>query len=158
MLYFFIFSQESDINFKLISQFAYAQVNCDRYLSTNSHAVRKKYEGVYEKFREANFGKYADLLKKNVEEFVSHPACTSHREKDCHWAILSFFLEIAYNPVGGLKERLMNNSDIFEEYLEDDDLNETLEKKIVRELREENVMGTNFTADDSSLSVSMKFL
>lgn len=116
--------------------------------------MRKKYEGVYEKFREANYGKYADLLKKNVEEFVSHPVWTSHRERDCQYGMLSFLLEIAYNPVGGLKERLMNSSAIFEEYSEDGDLNDTLEKKLVRELREADVIGVDFKADDSSLSVS----
>lgn len=111
---------------------------------------------MYEKFKEANYGKYADLLKKNVEEFISHPTCTSHQEKDCQWGVLSFLLEIAYNPVGGLKQRLMNNSDIFEDYSDDADrdLNHTLERKIVRELREADVIGTDFTANDSSLSVS----
>uniref|UniRef100_A0A336KQ99 CSON012437 protein n=1 Tax=Culicoides sonorensis TaxID=179676 RepID=A0A336KQ99_CULSO len=144
---------ESNVNFKLITEFANAQVNCDRYLSTNSHAVRKKLDGVYEKFKLSNYGKYADLLRKNVEFFTEHPACNSHTEKDCQWGMIAFMLEVAYNPVGGLKHRLMNNSDIFESVsLGEEDLNETLEKKIVKELREADVVGVDFKAEDSSLS------
>lgn len=113
-------------------------------------------DGVYEKFNAANYGKYSELLKKTIDEFVSNPFLTNHKEKDVQWSIILLLLELGYNPVTSLKNRLMNDSGIFKEYVEEEDrANETFEDRLVKELRQEDLDGVNFTAEESDLSVSL---
>lgn len=132
-----------------------SQIQAGRYLSANSHEIKRKLDGVYDKFNAANYGKYSELLKKTIDEFLNNPIVTNHKEKDVQWSVILLLLELGYNPVASLKNRLMSNSDIFKEYVEEPvNLDETFEERIVKELRQEDLDGVNFTAEESDLSVS----
>lgn len=102
--------QETDENFTIIYNFALSQITCGRYLDANSHEVKRRVQGVCEKFRVANYGDWAKKFTETVDTFVGHPVCTSHAEHAIEWSLLTFLLEVARNPVAGLKQRLLNNS------------------------------------------------
>lgn len=68
----------------------------------NSHEVRRRIDGVAERFMADNYTQYGEKLKGLVQEFVNDPLCTEHYELDVQWSILHFLLELSRNPVSAL--------------------------------------------------------
>lgn len=88
-------------------------------MDVNSHEVQRRLEGVCEKLQIANYGGYAKTFRDIVDRFVSHPICTSHAEHAVQWSVLEFMLDVAHNPVAGLKKRLLDNAagaELFQEF------------------------------------------
>lgn len=96
--------QEKDENFKLCETYAFSRVAIHRFLSVNSHEVRRRIDGIAERFMADNYTQYGEKLKELAQEFVIDPLCTNHYELDVQWSILHFLLEVSRNPVAALSE------------------------------------------------------
>lgn len=96
------FPQEEDENYKLCETYAFSRAASHRFLSVNSHEVRRRIDGVTERFMADNYTQYGEKLKELVQEFVNDPLCTNHYELDVQWSILNFLLEVSRNPVSAL--------------------------------------------------------
>uniref|UniRef100_A0A1I8MJY9 Gamma-tubulin complex component n=1 Tax=Musca domestica TaxID=7370 RepID=A0A1I8MJY9_MUSDO len=95
---------DDDINTEHCIHFAWNIIKNHRNLSTNSHDVRRKIEGIQERFCVENCPEYAEYLGRLCDEVVRHPLCVDHYEVDVHWSLLDFLFELAYNPTGALKK------------------------------------------------------
>ncbi|XP_013099773.2 gamma-tubulin complex component 5 [Stomoxys calcitrans] len=95
---------EDDINTEHCIHFAWNIIRNHRNLSTNSHDVRRKIEGIQERFCVDNSPEYAEYLGRLCDEVVKHPLCVDHYEVDVHWSLLDFLFALAYNPTGALKK------------------------------------------------------
>ncbi|XP_017489362.1 PREDICTED: gamma-tubulin complex component 5 [Rhagoletis zephyria] len=82
---------------------AWSIIRNHRNLSTNSHEVRRKIEGIQEKFAVDNNLEYAEHLGRLCDEIIQHPLCVEHYEVDVHWSLLDFLLTLACNPTGALR-------------------------------------------------------
>ncbi|XP_065364468.1 gamma-tubulin complex component 5 [Calliphora vicina] len=95
---------DDDINMEHCVHFGWNIIRNHRNLSTNSHDVRRKIEGIQERFRAENCPEYADYLGRLCDEVVKHPLCVDHYEVDVHWSLLDFLFTLAYNPTGALRK------------------------------------------------------
>uniref|UniRef100_A0A182QQS9 Gamma-tubulin complex component n=1 Tax=Anopheles farauti TaxID=69004 RepID=A0A182QQS9_9DIPT len=104
--------EESEENFGICYNFTLGTIRSERYLSVNSHEIRRKIEAIVENMEITNFTTEAGQLRRCYEEFIADPACVDHYVHDIHWSVLLFLLTVAYNPVGALKERLRTGEPI----------------------------------------------
>lgn len=84
--------------------YAFSRIAGHRFLSVNSHEVRRKIDGVVERFMADNYTQYGEKLKELVQKLVTDPLCTNHYEYDIQWSILHFLLAVSKNPVAALSE------------------------------------------------------
>lgn len=115
---FAFFYQTDDENFNLCLQYAESKIVTHRNLSVNSHEVRRRIDGLAERFVASNYTSYANRLKELCNSFVADPLCNNHYETDVQWSVLHFLLEMSRNPVSALSE---NKSQIPLTDVEDDD-------------------------------------
>lgn len=155
-----IFLQENDENFQLCETYAFSRVAIHRFLSVNSHEVRRRIDGIAERFMAANYTQYGEKLKELAQEFVTDPLCTNHYELDVQWSILHFLLEVSRNPVAALSED--KNSIRIDEFgnADDDDANPDRRRssamhELVNSLIQHNIKipSPKLTTNDSDLSV-----
>lgn len=66
--------------------------------------MRRRIDGIAERFMADNYTQYGEKLKKLASEFVNDPLCTNHYEYDIQWSILHFLMEVSRNPVAALSE------------------------------------------------------
>ncbi|XP_053950700.1 gamma-tubulin complex component 5 [Anastrepha ludens] len=92
-----------DETLKSYELLAWSVIRNHRNLSTNSHEVRRKIEGIKEKFAVDNNLEYAEHLGRLCDEIIQHPLCMEHYEVDVHWSLLDFLLSLAHNPTGALR-------------------------------------------------------
>lgn len=125
-----------------------------RNLSTNSHDVRRKIEGIQERFCAENCPEYAAYLGRLCDEVVKHPLCVDHYEVDVHWSLLDFLFVLAYNPTGALRKN-KHNIEIKPavcEVVKDEDEEKTYWQNI---LKEDFIPIPKTSNSDSELSVSI---
>lgn len=137
--------------------FAWNIIRNHRNLSTNSHDVRRKIEGIQERFKAENFNDYADYLSRMCDEVVKHPLCVNHYEVDVHWSLLDFLFALAYNPTGALrrnKHKIEIKPPITEEVVKDNGEKEYWQNL----LKEDFIPVTEDCNSDSELSVSRLFM
>lgn len=79
--------------------YAFSRTVNHRYLSVNSHEVRRRVDGLAERFMADNYTQYGDRLKELVENLVTNPLLSNHYEYDIQWSILHFLLEVSKDPV-----------------------------------------------------------
>lgn len=139
-------------------------------MSVNSHEVRRRVEGISERFMADNYTQHGEKLKELVKEFVSDPLCTNHYELDVQWSIIQFLLCVSKNPVAALSE---NKDSIKLTDLEIDDndvtpnrrqslamhelLNSLMQHSLSTTVRDEtskSIVTGNDDDDDTDLSVS----
>ncbi|XP_058447372.1 gamma-tubulin complex component 5 [Malaya genurostris] len=147
---------ETEENFTICQQFSLSTIRNHRFISVNSHEIRRKAEGLMENLRISNMEKQAEQFRTVFEQFISDPVCVNHYEHDIQWSVLLFLMTIAHNPIGALKERLRRGSPIAlvetnvqsTVLLDDDEKTELLE-----ELRACDInTRTQDSDDDSELS------
>ncbi|XP_067640185.1 gamma-tubulin complex component 5 [Eurosta solidaginis] len=109
---------DDDENQRSCEQLALSIIRNHRNLSTNSHEVRRKIEGIQEKFEVDNQTEYAEQLGKLCEEIIQHPLCVEHYEVDVHWSLLDFLLTLTYNPTGALRRNKEKIERLLEEHEE----------------------------------------
>lgn len=126
-----------------------------RNLSTNSHDVRRRIEGIQERFRAENCPEYADYLGRMCDEIIKHPLCVDHYEVDVHWSLLDFLFTLAYNPTGNLrknKHKMAIEPPVCEEVKEEDGEKEYWKNV----LKEDFIPVSEKFSSDSELSVSKR--
>ncbi|XP_055389842.1 gamma-tubulin complex component 5 [Condylostylus longicornis] len=96
--------ERKEENYKRCEEFANYILKNHRYLSVNSHEVKRKIEGMHEKFRVNNYKVYGDHLQKLIDGIINHPLCKKHYEVDVGWSMIDFLFNLSYNPVGALRE------------------------------------------------------
>lgn len=111
-------AQEGEENFNLCLEYAESKIATHRNLSVNSHEIRRRINGLAERFTISNYPRYADRLKEMCNNLITDPLCTEHYETDVQWSILHFLLEMSKNPVTALAK---NKDKIALEDVEDDD-------------------------------------
>lgn len=102
LLFFFHFLQENDENFALCETYALARINNHRYLSVNSHEIRRRIDGLAERFMADNYTKYGQHFRALCDNLIDDPLCVGHYEYDIPWIVLHLLLELSKNPVGAL--------------------------------------------------------
>lgn len=100
--FFFGLLQEEDENFKLCETFSHSRIINHRYLSVNSHEIRRKIDGLAERFMINNYTVYGERFKKLCQQLIDDPLCSNHYEYDIQWSLLHFLLEAAQNPLNAL--------------------------------------------------------
>lgn len=115
IIHFFLNSlQTKDENYKSCLQFCHSHIKYHRYLSVNSHDIKRQVDGMCEKLRFSNFHDTEKIFKKLVEESVSHELAVNHYEKDVMYMILKLLIELAYDPIGNLKTCLREKREIIQ--------------------------------------------
>lgn len=95
---------DDDENLRSYEQMAWSIIRNHRNLSTNSHEVRRRIEGIQEKFAVDNNLEYAEHFGRLCDEVIQHPLCKDHYEVDIEWSLLDFLLSLANNPTGALRK------------------------------------------------------
>lgn len=98
------FQKVDDENFKLCETYAFNRIVTHKFLSVNSHEVRRRIDGIAERFMADNYTQHGEKLKELVKEFATNPLCTNHYELDVQWSIIQFLVGVSKNPVAALSE------------------------------------------------------
>lgn len=157
-----IYFQENDENFKLCETYAFNRIASHRFLSVNSHEVRRRIDGIAERFMFDNYTQYGERLKELAQDFVNDPLCIAHYEYDIQWSLLLFLMGVSKNPVAALSED--KNSIRIDDSGNGDDMHPDRRKSsamhdLVNSLIKHNIPTVRFnqskdTGDESELSVS----
>lgn len=102
----------TDENFKTCIQFTYSHLKYHRFLSVNSHEIKREVDGICEKLRFSNFHDTEKKFKRLVEETVTHELAVNHYEKDVIYGIISLLTTLAYDPINNLKSKLLKGQDV----------------------------------------------
>uniref|UniRef100_A0A182RSD0 Gamma-tubulin complex component n=1 Tax=Anopheles funestus TaxID=62324 RepID=A0A182RSD0_ANOFN len=132
---------ESEENFNICYNFTIGTIRNDRYLSVNSHEIRRMMQAIIENMEISNFTTEAGHLRRCYEELISDPTCLDHYVHDIHWSVLLFLLTVAYNPVGALKERLRTGEiiQLFEPEATEVSCQDKEREELIAELLAENL-------------------
>ncbi|XP_016843596.1 gamma-tubulin complex component 5 isoform X1 [Nasonia vitripennis] len=87
--------EEGEEGFQICERFALSQIKHHRYLSVNSHAVKKEIEEITQKF--LIHGKYdvAKEFQELVKSFLTNFDFERHPQYDVQWSLLSLLLNLA---------------------------------------------------------------
>lgn len=113
-------SQENDENFALCETYAHTRINSHRYLSVNSHEIRRRIDGLAERFMADNYTKYGECFRKLCDHLIEDPLCAGHYEYDIPWALLHLLLELSKNPVGALAANKNRSRMLCSDRIDDD--------------------------------------
>lgn len=125
--------------------------------------MRRRVNGLSERFMANNYTRYGERLMELVQQFVTEPLCTEHYELDVQWSILQFLLDVSTNPVAALaenKEAIRTEDSINGEDGANDQLSDTM-NELLNSLMQHNIsVNSNQSdsplhADKSDLSVSL---
>ncbi|KAL5276802.1 TUBGCP5 family protein [Megaselia abdita] len=141
------FTEDED-NFRECEEFAFSKFRNSRWLSVNSHSVKRQIAGVQERLEVESLKEYGDHLGKLCDDVVNHPICKKHYELDIGWAIVEFLIAIARNPV---KELRANGAKIIFQEAEQDEESEDSELEALKEDLRKDFIECKYS-DDSELS------
>lgn len=82
--------------------YALGRINNHRYLSVNSHEIRRRIDGLAERFMADNYTKYGEHFRELCDRLIDDPLCAGHYEYDIPWILLHLLLETSKNPIGAL--------------------------------------------------------
>lgn len=71
-------------------------------MSVNSHEIRRRIDGLAERFMADNYTKYGEHFRELCDRLIDDPLCTGHYEYDISWILLHLLLETSKNPIGAL--------------------------------------------------------
>lgn len=140
--------QEDEENFRECEQFAFSKFRNSRWLSVNSHSVKRQIAGIQERLEVESLKEYGDHLGKLCDDVVNHPICKKHYELDIGWAIVEFLIAIARNPV---KELRANGANIIFQEAEQDEESEDSELEALKEDLRKDFIECKYS-DESDLS------
>lgn len=150
--------QENDPNYKLCLEYAKSRVAYHRYLSVNGHEIKRRINGLSERFMAANRSHYSHILTELVDTLTNDPMCLAHREIDIHWSIMQFLLDISKDPVGALPKGDQQMSAINDTAADVESLNDTMMDELMMSLVACNAPPAETpktrVSSDSELSVS----
>ncbi|CAO1312743.1 unnamed protein product [Diamesa hyperborea] len=145
--------KENDKNFNICLEFSWSLIKHHRFLSVNSHEIKREMEGIFEKFRFNNFHDEEKIFRKLYEELINHEICTEHYEKDVIFSILSLLTNLSNSPLHIIKVKLRKNQEIFLKPQQPHDLDKELiemKSQLLEELVKNNI--TLEEDDNSDLS------
>lgn len=169
-MFYCMFDQVEDENFRLCETYAFNRIAGHKFLSVNSHEVRRRIDGIAERFMADNYTQHGEKLKELVNEFVLDPLCTNHYELDVQWSITQFLLCVSRNPVAALSENKdsIKITDLCTDGNDDDTLahrrRSSVMHELVNSLIQHNIPAIRDEAsvftddDDTDLSVSGVFV
>ena len=99
-------------NYKICVNYAFSHFKYHRFLSVNSHEIKRDIDGICEKLRFSNLHDSEKKFRKLVEESVSHELAVNHYEKDAIYAVLNLLTNLAFDPVNNLKSQLRKGEEI----------------------------------------------
>ncbi|XP_053692740.1 gamma-tubulin complex component 5 [Sabethes cyaneus] len=150
--------EESDENFGLCQNFALGTIRSHRFLSVNSHEIRRKADGFMENLRISNMDKQADQFREHYEKFTTHSLCLEHQEHGIQWSVLLFLMTVAHNPIGALKDRIRRGSPIGIPQISLASAEHTLDhdekEKLLQELRADNLVIATGDSEDNDSDLS----
>lgn len=127
----------------------------------NGHEIRRRVDGLAERFMADNYTVYGERLQKLVQDFVTDPLCTEHYEYDVHWSVLHFLLETSKNPVAALAENknrtTPDDETVSEEEMQKQQQKEKIMNELIASLMMHNIpeqRKAKVQAEESDLSVS----
>ncbi|XP_059140755.1 gamma-tubulin complex component 5-like [Physella acuta] len=93
--------QERDENFHLCLTFADSNFKYHRYLSPDSHKIRRAVDGLCEKLEIHSQKQKATDLRELTQAFLAQPGLDGRDtgETDVHYALLSLLLELSHSPI-----------------------------------------------------------
>lgn len=114
MWYFSIFVslQSNEENFKICVNFTNSHLKHHRFLSVNSHEVKRDVSGICEKFRFSNLHDTEKKFKKLVDDCLSDSLSVNHYEKDVGFAIIQLLTSLAYDPISHLKDKIRKGQNV----------------------------------------------
>ncbi|KDR22561.1 gamma-tubulin complex component 5 [Zootermopsis nevadensis] len=89
---------EGEENFDLCERFLLSNLWHHRFLSVDSHAVRRSVDGLVTKFEVHGHLDIARKLRELVTTFLSHEVFCDHPQYDIQWSLLSLLLHLANSP------------------------------------------------------------
>lgn len=142
----------------MCEQFALTKIRNDRHLAVNSHEIRRRIAGLCERFSMINKKRYANRFVHITDFLINHPLCNGHYTTDIQWSILSFLLEIAYNPVGALQKN--SNQIRFTDDVAADEIkpNDTTKQELIALLKADNLPLSDDDNDETSSDLSVRKL
>lgn len=108
----FVCFQNNEENFKICVNFINSHLKHHRFLSVNSHEVKRDLSGICEKLRFSNLHDIEKKFKKLVDDSLKDPLSVNHYEKDVGYAILSLLTELAYDPINNLKDKIRKGQNV----------------------------------------------
>ncbi|XP_030379017.1 uncharacterized protein LOC115627479 [Scaptodrosophila lebanonensis] len=82
---------------------AWNHIRNHRFLSTNSHAVRRDIEGLIERLNMENMPEYASTMQHLCKLMLEHPKWKDHYEVDVQWSIVDFLITMTYQPIQNIR-------------------------------------------------------
>lgn len=122
----------------------------------NSHEVRRRIDGLAERFSTSNYAKYADRLKELCNTFIADPVCVEHYETDVQWSVLQLLLDLSKNPVSSVsqkKNHIKFDSSDGDEQLEEQIERDRIMQDLISSLIDVNEEAQVVPGDEDSLSV-----
>lgn len=159
----FVIYKALDENFVLCEQFALSSIRNHRYLSVNSHELKRRLDGLCERFEITNNKIYSDKLIELYTYLINDKICVEHYETDLHWSIINLLLDLSYNPVNNVKNNLnLFNDNITPLPINDDNcmvvnqeiINKEYWIKLLQQDNFTNVKKLQIENSDTDLSVS----
>ncbi|XP_069685486.1 gamma-tubulin complex component 5 [Periplaneta americana] len=89
---------EGEENFKLCERYALSNLWHHRFLSVDSHAVRRSMDGMITKFEVHGHLDTSRKLKELVSVFLNNDIFHDHPQYDIEWSLLSLLLHLSINP------------------------------------------------------------
>lgn len=111
-IYILLFFKTNDENYNTCIQFTYSHLKYHRFLTINSHEIKREIDGICEKLRFSNFHDTEKKFRKLVEDSITHELAVNHYEKDVMYSILSLLATLAFDPINNLKSKLLIGEDI----------------------------------------------
>ncbi|KAJ9581949.1 hypothetical protein L9F63_003702 [Diploptera punctata] len=90
--------KEGEENFELCERYALSNLWHHRFLSVDSHAVRRSIDGIITKFEVHGHLNTSVKLRQLVDKLLSYEDFSDHPQYDIQWSLLSLLLNLAINP------------------------------------------------------------
>ncbi|XP_037938837.1 gamma-tubulin complex component 5 [Teleopsis dalmanni] len=143
--------KDDDENLKVCESFAWSVLRTYRKISISSHEIKRKIEGIQEKFTAENCAEYAKKFGDLCNVIITHPLCLNHYEFDLNWALVDFFISIAYNPAAVLRKN-KHKIKLLEVQSDEQNDNKIYNKKYWQNLLNEDLPPLSTFSSESELS------
>ncbi|XP_070500907.1 gamma-tubulin complex component 5-like [Chironomus tepperi] len=100
-------------NYKICVDYSWSQFKHHRYLSLNSHEVKRDIEGICQKFKLNHFHDEEKIIRKLFEQSLSHEISINHYQREVMYSIMNFLITLAYDPINKLKDKKRKGLPIF---------------------------------------------
>ncbi|GLG98082.1 Gamma-tubulin complex component [Gryllus bimaculatus] len=142
------FSEKEDPeNFELCEKFAYSNLLHHRYLSVDSHAVRRSVFGMVTKFMIHGHLEASRRLDCLLNKYMN---CTVFKDKEVQWAVLFLLVKLADNPTSHISDEKFSAPKVEETEDASKPFDWTTYSHLCDYLKEGNEeFNTNFCSSDS---------